>query len=132
MDKITFGKYKGQYWGDIPGNYLFYLIDPYLGFDKQIVKYATKELEKRGFPVYEVKISNRAIDKASIVCFDKFNNRQNKSKGIYSWLLNLTLLAIENGIPIDANEEIIEYNGIVFKFKKTSSRPILTTVYTKN
>lgn len=129
-DLIPFGKYakQGLRWHEAPAEWLSYVARGESDIDIKYVHRAIKELHNKGLAPPDMRIYMTAINSVSMFCLDLFFSRQDKTIGIYTWLLINARLALENGIPITINPGLLEYNGMVFKFKLVEPTPILLKV----
>lgn len=125
---IPFGKYQGKGWDDVPVKWVQFIASEKSGVDEKFVKRAIEELHNRGLNVPDLRIYMSALNSASIYCWDLFKDREDKNKGIYTWLLNKAKMALDNGNPLDPNCELISYEGMLFKFRYGYSSPTLRFV----
>lgn len=121
---VDFGKHKGERWTRVPADYLRWLANS----DDQSspnVAIAHEELKRRGTKVsHEVEITPHAIDRASLK-FRKIWHQTalSDNEGLYSWLSRVAQEA-----SVYSTEDVVEYIGMRFCFKRGSIYPVLKTV----
>ena len=100
---------------------------------------ARAELERRGDTLPKVEISGHAIDKASLRVLDKWrdfnrlsqriskdlNNEKPLKKGLYSWLTDITLEALQHN---DFKNNKYHYLGMKLAIEKGNEFPVLKTI----
>lgn len=126
-ETIDFGKkYFGKKWSEVPISWLQYIANGEANTNHRYIDRAKAELDERGINEIDLKVAWTAINAASLRILDHFANREDKKKGLYSWLKAMAKITLDFGEPI-SNTDIC-YKNIVFSFKFGELYPTLTSV----
>jgi hypothetical protein len=121
---INFGKHKGELFTRLPVSYLRWMINE----KAPMVEYAKAEFERRGDTMPKVELSGHAIDNASLRVRKIWHETRGDDEGLYSWLMRMTLEAIEHGEKLDSGK--IKYKGMKFVIVEGEEFPSLKTIMT--
>lgn len=126
-ENIHFGKkYFGKKWSEVPISWLQYIANGDANTTPRYIDRAKAELDERGTKEIDLKVAWSAINAASLRILDHFANREDKKKGLYSWLKTMAKIAIDFGEAISDTDRC--YKNIVFSFKFGELYPTLTSV----
>lgn len=127
---VDFGKHRGELWTRIPLNYLRWCVNE--GAHEEEAK---AELERRGSSqLPKIELSNHAVDRASLRLRKLWYTDTDKQIGLWTWLHDFCLKALEEGYLKDEDEKgkVIMYRKVKLKFSKGNFYPTLMTVINKN
>jgi hypothetical protein len=123
--KLTFGKHEGKLLTRVPVSYLRWLANE-KGMDPDWKALAKAEHERRGNTFPSVELSGHAIDKASLRVRRIWHEDRAEEEGLYSWLMRVTLEAIEKGERLESGK--IKYLGMKFVIEQGEEYPVLKTI----
>jgi hypothetical protein len=87
---------------------------------------AAAELKRRGTVTPDIDISGHAIDRASLNCWEIWQETRQEGEGLHAWLVRMAMEAIEKGEQDDKGRYI--YNRIKFVIEEDGVWPVLKTV----
>jgi len=123
---VTFGKHKGERWTRVPVNYLRWCVNE-ISEDREAHKIAKAELARRGDTMpTDIKISNHAINSASLRIIEKWHEDRKQNEGLYSWLVRICEEALTD--QSDCKRDRIVHKGCVLIFAYGNEYPTLKTV----
>lgn len=124
--KLTFGKHKGELLTRVPVSYIRWMANE-VGLDPQWRMLARAEHERRGNTYPAIELSGHAIDNASLRCRRIWHETAtDKEEGIYSWLMRVSLEALEKGVKLESGK--VKYLGMTFVFAEGTEFPTLKTI----
>lgn len=124
--RLTFGKHNGELLTRVPVGYIRWMANQ-TGLDETWRALAKAEHERRGNTYPSVELSGHAIDNASIRCREIWHQtKTDVEEGIYSWLMRVTLEAIEKGERLESGK--IKYMGMKFVVEQGEEYPVLKTI----
>lgn len=91
-------------------------------------KFAKAELLRRGHTDIPIEISDHAIDSASSRYWKVWVQKRRAQQGILSWLKEEAVKAYRDGVPVEDNVLIREYQGMTFCFQAKKRTLKLVTV----
>jgi len=119
---LTFGKHKGELLTRVPASYLKWMVNE--GVPQS--DYAKAEIERRGHKMPDIELSGHAIDNASLRVRKIWHETKKKNEGLYTWLMRVTLEAIEKGEKLESGK--IKYLGMKFVIIQGDEFPVLKTI----
>jgi len=120
--KIVYGKQKRERITRLPASYLRWMVNE----NAPMADYARAEIDRRGHKLPDVELSGHAIDSASLRVRKIWHETRSKNEGLHSWLMRVTLEALENGERLDSGK--IKYLGMKLVIEQGEEFPILKTV----
>ena len=121
--KIEYGKHKGALITRLPVSYLRWMVNE----KAPMSEFASAEIERRGHKLPEIELSGHAIDNASIRVRKIWHETKlDDNEGLYSWLMRMTLEAIEKGEKLESGK--IKYAGMKFVVEQGEEFPVLKTI----
>lgn len=124
--KITFGKHNGELVTRLPISYIRWLMNE-SGMEQYWKDVARSEFERRGDTMPTVELSGHAIDNASLRVRKIWHETAlSKEEGLYSWLMRITLEAIEKGEKLESGK--IKYLGMKLVVEQGEEFPTLKTI----
>jgi len=124
---ISFGKYAGKQWTQVPLNYIKFLVKN-KAYDMHL---AEKEMNRRGASIDDddMDLSGHAINRASQYCLDLWQKQRKGGEGLHAWLLKNAKQAFKHR---PANKEKIPHNQMLFVFQSEGIGATLLTVIRDN
>lgn len=123
---IPFGKHKGERLTRLPVSYIRWMPNQKEMNDKW-KELAKAEMKRRGTVLPTIELSGHAIDNASLRVRGQWHQMAlNTDEGLYSWLMRMTLEAIEKGEHLESGK--IKYEGMKFVIEQGEEYPILKTI----
>lgn len=119
---ISYGKHKGELITRLPASYLRWMVNE----NADMSEYAKAEIERRGHKLPEIELSGHAIDNASLRVRNIWHETSKSGEGLYSWLMRVTLEAIEQGQRLESGK--IKYLGMKFVVVEGEEFPVLKTI----
>lgn len=123
--EITFGKHKGTLVTRLPVSYLKWMMNE-AGMSEHWKKIAKSEFERRGDTMPTVELSGHAIDNASLRIRKIWHENRGQDEGLYTWLMRMTLEALEKGEKIGDDRYL--YLDVKWVIVKGAEFPLLKTV----
>lgn len=120
--RIDFGKHKGELVTRLPLSYLRWMINE----GTRMSDYARAELDRRGGEIPTVEVSGHAIDRASLRVRKIWHETRKKDEGLYSWLMRITLEALDKGEKLETGK--IKYLGMKLVIEQGEEFPALKTI----
>lgn len=120
--KINYGKHNGELITRLPVSYIKWMINS----GAPMADYARAELERRGDTMPKVELSGHAIDNASLRVRKIWHETREQDEGLYSWLMRITLEAIEKGEKLESGK--IKYLGMKLVIHQGEEFPLLKTI----
>ena len=124
---LDFGKHKGEHLTRIPVSYVRWMANQE-GLDPAWRALAKAEHERRGNTYPTIELTGHAIDNASLRCRKIWHETRNEDEGLYSWLMRVTLEAIEKGERLESGK--IRWKSMKFVIQEGEEFPILKTIMT--
>jgi hypothetical protein len=122
---IDFGKHKGELLTRVPIGYIRWMANT-KDMAENWKELARAEHERRGGTMPVIELSGHAIDNASLRCRKIWQETKlNDDEGLYSWLIRVTLEAIEKGEHVGGK---IKYLGMKFVVEQGEEYPALKTI----
>lgn len=120
---LTNGKHAGERLTRVPASYLRWMANE---SSHSMKEYAKAELKRRNHQLPNVELSGHAIDNASLRVWRTWCELRNQNEGIYSWLMRITLEAIEKGEKHESGK--IKYLGMKLVVETGEEFPVLKTI----
>ena len=117
-----FGRHKGTPYTQVPVSYLKWMVR----CNHRHQEIAVAELKRRGTVTPDIDISGHAIDRASLNCWQIWQETHQENEGLHAWLVRMATEAIEQGKQDSKGRYI--YYGIKFVIEKDGVWPVLKTV----
>ena len=122
---LSFGKYKGELLTRVPVSYLKWMMNKE-GMAENWHILAKIEFERRGDTTPTVELTAHAIDKASLRVRKIWHQTSHAEEGLYSWLMRITLEALEKGEYLENDK--IKYLGMKLVIESGIEFPVLKTI----
>lgn len=119
---INYGKHKGELVTRLPASYLRWMVNE----NAPMSDYARAEIERRGHRLPEIELSGHAIDNASLRVRKIWHETRGDDEGLYSWLMRVTLEAIEKGERLESGK--IKHLNMKFVVEDGEEFPVLKTI----
>lgn len=122
---LSFGKHKGELLTRVPVSYLKWMMN-----EKDMAEnwqsLAKAEFERRGDTMPTVELTGHAIDNASLRVRKTWHRTSHEGEGLYSWLMRITLEALEKGERLENGK--IKYLGMKLVIEPGVEFPVLKTI----
>lgn len=123
---IEFGKHKGELYTRVPVSYLRWMLNQET-INPEWKALAKAEFERRGDTMPTVELTGHAIDNASLRVRNIWHEtKRDKEEGLYTWLMRITLEALEKGERLETGK--IKYLGMKLVVEQGTEFPILKTI----
>lgn len=122
---LDFGKHKGQLLTRVPVSYLKWILNE-TSMSPKWRELAKAEFERRGDTMPRVEITGHAIDRASLRVLHLWDSTRNKREGLYSWLMRITLRALEEGKRLPNGK--IKFWGMKLVIEPGIEFPVLKSI----
>ncbi len=118
---VDFGAHAGRPWTRTPVSWLLHIIRQ--GHPQAHL--AQAELDRRGVAIANMDISNHAINRASLDCWDLYRRTRGEGEGLHAWMLRMAEEA-RRWPPDDKGRHF--HNGAYWCFAGDDEWPVLATV----
>jgi hypothetical protein len=123
---IEFGKHRGELYTRVPVSYLRWMLNQET-MNPEWKALAKAEFERRGDTMPTVELTGHAIDNASLRVRKIWHEtKRDKEEGLYTWLMRITLEALEKGERLETGK--IKYLGMKLVIEQGTEFPILKTI----
>lgn len=123
--QVPFGKHRGELLTRIPLSYLKWMLNSST-MAPEWRDLAKAEFERRGDTMPVAEITGHAIDKASLRVLHLWESTRNRQEGLYSWLMRITLRALEEGRRLPNGK--IKFWGMKLLIESGQEFPVLKTI----